>query len=127
MTTEDDADEKVRLGLALVHSLEYDEITLPELLDRIEEAVGDAPAVTREVVERAEDEGVLRREDGEGTPRFGVDGTGVDFEDDVVSKEGEFDCARCGRSITTGYFVRFDDGEVGPYGSTCIRKTTGRE
>ncbi|MFP4188921.1 MAG: DUF5830 family protein [Halobacteriales archaeon] len=123
-----DADEKVRLGLALVRSLEDDEVALPELLDRIEEAVGEAPALTREVVERAEAEGVLRREDGEGTPRFSVEGTtGVDFDDDVVSKEGEFDCARCGRSITTGYFIKFDDGEVGPYGSTCIRKTLGRE
>ncbi|MFP4174747.1 MAG: DUF5830 family protein [Halobacteriales archaeon] len=123
-----DADEKVRLGLALVRTLEDDEVALPELLDRIEEAVGEAPAVTREVVERAEGEGVLEREDGEGTPRFSVEGTtGVDFDDDVVSKEGEFDCARCGRSITTGYFIKFDDGEVGPYGSTCIRKTLGRE
>ena len=125
MTTEPE-DERVCLGLALVRSLEDDEIPLPELLDRIEEAVGEAPAVTREVVERAEAEGVLRREDGEGTPRFSVDGSGVDFEDDVVSKEGDFDCTRCGRSVTTGYFIRFDDGEVGPYGSTCIRKTTGR-
>lgn len=122
----DDGDRKVRLGVALVRSLDYDEIELPALMDRIEEAVGEAPAVTREVVERAEDKGVIQRVDGDGEPRFSVDGDGVDFEDDVVSKKGEFDCARCGRSITTGYFVRFDDGDVGPYGSTCIRKTTGR-
>jgi len=123
-----DSDGKVSLGLALVRSLEDDEVVLPELLDRIEEAVGDAPVVTREVVERAESEGVLEREEGEGTPRFSVErSTGVEFEDDVVTKEGEFDCARCGRSLSTGYFVRFDDGDVGPYGSTCIRKTLGRE
>ena len=122
----DKGDRKVRLGVAFVRSLDYNEIDLPDLIDRIEEAVGEAPAVTREVVERAEDEGVIQRVDGDGEPRFGVDGDGVEFEDDVVSKEGEFDCTRCGRSITTGYFVRFDDGDVGPYGSTCIRKTTGR-
>lgn len=120
-------EEKVRLGLALVRSLEDDEVSLPELMDRIEETVGDAPAVTREVIDRAEEEGVLRRDDGEGEARFSVDGSGVSFDDEVVTKEGEFDCARCGRSITTGYFVRFDDGDVGPYGSTCIRKTLGRE
>lgn len=122
-----DGDRKVRLGLALVRGLEDDELSLPEVVDRIEEAVGEAPAVTREVVERAEEEGVLRREDGDGVPRFSVGGGGVDFEDDVVSKQGEFDCVRCGRSVTTGYFVRFDEGDVGPYGSTCIRKATGRE
>ena len=122
----DKGDRKVRLGVSFVRSLDYDEIDLPDLMDRIEEAVGEAPAVTREVVERAEDEGVIQRVDSDGEPRFGVDGDGVEFEDDVVSKEGEFDCTRCGRSITTGYFVRFDDGDVGPYGSTCIRKTTGR-
>lgn len=120
----DNGDRKVRLGVALVRSLECDEIGLPDLIDRIEEAVGEAPAVTREVIERAEDEGVIQRADGDGEPRFGVDGDGADFDDDVVSKEGEFDCTRCGRSITTGYFLRFDDGEVGPYGSTCIRKAT---
>jgi len=121
-------DPKACLGLDLVRSLEDDELTLPELVDRIEEAVGDAPAVTREVIDRAEDEGVLEREGGEGEPRFSVESTtGVDPEDDVVSKQGEFDCARCGRSVTTGYFVRFDDGDVGPYGSTCVRKVTGRE
>ncbi len=120
-------DEKVRLGLALVRSIDDDGVALPELMDRIEEAVGDAPAVTREVIDRAESEGVLSRDDGEGEARFSVDGTGVSFEDEVVTKEGDFDCARCGRSLSTGYFVRFDDGDVGPYGSTCIRKTLGRE
>ena len=120
----ENGDRKVRLGVALVRSLECDEIGLPDLIDRIEEAVGEAPAVTREVIERAEDEGVIQRADGDYEARFGVDGDGADFDDDVVSKEGEFDCTRCGRSITTGYFLRFDDGEVGPYGSTCIRKAT---
>jgi len=120
-------EEKVRLGLALVRSLEDDEVALPELMDRIEEAVGDAPAVTREVIDRAEQKDVLERQDGEGVARFSVDGDGISFEEEVVTKQGDFGCARCGRSLSTGYFVRFDDGDVGPYGSTCIRKTLGRE
>jgi hypothetical protein len=45
----------------------------------------------------------------------------------VVSKEGEFTCRRCGASLSTGYFMRLEAGEHGPFGSSCIRTVTGRE
>lgn len=123
-------EDEVRVGVEFLRRLGDDEIRLPELMDRIEEAVGEAPSLTREVVERAEEEGVISRREEDGVARFSIDGDGVDFEDEVRSEEGEFDCVRCGRGIKTGYFVRLGDGEgteVGPYGSTCVRKVTGRE
>jgi hypothetical protein len=45
----------------------------------------------------------------------------------VVTKEGEFTCRRCGAGLSTGYFMKLDAGEHGPFGSSCIRKVTGRE
>jgi hypothetical protein len=51
----------------------------------------------------------------------------VRFESEVISKEGEFTCRRCGTGITEGYFIRLDAGEHGPFGSSCIRTVTGRE
>jgi hypothetical protein len=63
----DSGDRKVRLGLALVRILEDGEIALADLIDTVEEWVGEAPAVTREVVDRAE-KGAIQRADGDGEP-----------------------------------------------------------
>ncbi|MFB6310755.1 MAG: DUF5830 family protein, partial [Salinirussus sp.] len=54
-------------------------------------------------------------------------GTYVRFERDVVRMEGEFTCQRCGASLSTGHFIVFDTGELGPFGSQCIRRVTGRD
>jgi hypothetical protein len=66
---------------------------------------------------------VIDREDGVISPRRG---TYVRFERDVVEREGDFTCERCGASLSTGHFIVFGSGEVGPFGSECIRKVTGR-
>lgn len=124
--TPPDADpvtETVELGVELLAHLEDPELSLKEALDRLETLTTD-PAVTREILDTAELRGVISREDGVVRPRRG---RFVSFESDVVSREGEFTCRRCGASVTTGYFVRFDAGEHGPFGSSCIRKVTGRE
>ncbi|MFC7096705.1 DUF5830 family protein [Halobaculum marinum] len=115
--------EKVALGVELLEHLEDEELPLPDLLDRLE-TVTQSPAVTREVLEEAERRGVIEREDAV----VRVHGSGfVRFDSQVVTREGEFSCRRCGAGITTGHFVRFDAGELGPFGSSCIRKVTGRE
>jgi len=115
--------ETVELGVALLAHLEDGELTLAEAVDRIETVTTD-PALTREILDTAELRGLVDREDGLVRPRSGAF---VRFERDVVSREGEFDCRRCGASLSTGYFIRFDAGEHGPFGSSCIRKVTGRE
>ncbi len=128
MSPDDDApmrprEETVALGVELLAHLEDEELPLPELLDRLE-TVTTSPAVTREVLEEAERRGVIEREDAV----VRVHGSGVvRFDSQVVAREGDFSCRRCGAGITTGHFVKLDAGELGPFGSSCIRKVTGRE
>lgn len=115
---------KKELALDLVAHIEDPELSLPEVVDRIE-SVTTSPSLTREVLDEAELRGLIEREDGRILTRTG--GTYVRFESQVVRREGEFDCRRCGASITTGHFVQFEAGELGPFGSSCVRKVLGRE
>ena len=117
-------DDRVELGVELLAPLEHAELSLAEAVDRIETVTRD-PAVTREILETAERRGIVEREGDTVVP---TTGDYVSFEGgDVVSKEGEFTCQRCGAGISTGYFIEFDAGEHGPFGSSCIRKVTGRD
>ncbi|WP_129113197.1 DUF5830 family protein [Halegenticoccus tardaugens] len=125
-TVTDDAggDDRIELALDLLAHLEEDELGLPEVVDRIETVTTD-PTATRTILDEAEKRGLVEREGGRIRTRSG--GTFVRFESQVVTKEGEFTCRRCGSGLSTGHFIRFDSGELGPFGSSCIRKVTGRE
>ncbi|GAA0526667.1 hypothetical protein SAMN04488066_10269 [Halorubrum aquaticum] len=116
--------EKVELAVELLAHLEREELALPEAMDRIE-TVTTNPALTREILDTAEKRGVIERENARLRIRRG--GTYVEYDSQVVTREGEFECKRCGAGITTGHFVRFEAGELGPFGSSCIRKVTGRD
>ena len=117
------ADDPVELGLELLASLEHEELSVAAVMDRIETITTD-PAIQREILDTAVAREIIDREDGVVAPRSR---TYVSFEADVVTKEGEFTCQRCGAGISTGYFIQFDAGDHGPFGSSCIRKVTGRE
>lgn len=119
-----DRAETRELALELLAHIEDDELGLPEAVDRIETVTTD-PALTREILDEAELRGIIDREGGRIRTRRG--GTFVRFERQVVVREGEFECRRCGASVSTGHFVRFETGELGPFGSSCVRKVTGRE
>lgn len=116
-------DDRVELGVALLERLEHAELTLAEAIDRIETITSD-PAVIRAILDEAELRGVIEREDGIVRPKSRAY---VRFDSEVISKEGDFTCRRCGSGLSTGYFVVLDAGEIGPFGSSCIRKVTGRE
>jgi hypothetical protein len=116
--------DPVELGVELLAHLEHESLSVAEAIDRIE-TVTTTPAVQREILDTAVMRGVIDREDGLVRPTSG--GTYVSFDADVVVREGDFSCARCGASISTGHFVQFDGGELGPFGSTCVRKVLGRE
>ncbi|MDZ7747231.1 MAG: DUF5830 family protein [Halobacteriales archaeon] len=118
----DDGD-LVELGLQLLERLEHAELSLAETMDRIETITTD-PVLVREILDTAEMRGVIEREDGIVRPD---QSSFLSFEAEVITKEGEFTCRRCGASISTGYFMKLDAGEHGPFGSSCIRKVTGRE
>jgi hypothetical protein len=115
--------DPVELGLELLASLEHDALSVAAALDRIETITTD-PNVQREILDTAVARGVVEREDGTVRP---TSHDYVSFETDVIRKEGEFTCRRCSAEISTGYFITFDAGEHGPFGSSCIRKVTGRE
>ena len=117
------SDETVELGVQLLERLEHGELSLAEVVDRLE-TITSRPATTRTILDEAEKRGVIEREDGLIRP---TSGRFLSFESEIVAKDGEFTCRRCGASLSIGYFMRLDAADHGPFGSSCIRKVTGRE
>ncbi|WP_435074673.1 DUF5830 family protein [Halorubrum sp. HHNYT27] len=116
--------EKLELGVELLAHLEHEELALSDAIDRIE-TVTTSPSLTRDILDAAEKRGVIERENARLRVQRG--GTYVNYDSQVVQRDGEFECRRCGTGITTGHFVKLDAGELGPFGSSCIRKVTGRD
>jgi hypothetical protein len=119
-----DREDTVALGVALLAHLEHEELSVKGALDRIE-VVTTHPTTQRAILEAAEEQGVVEREGG--TVRPVTQGTYVRFQRDVEVREGDFSCRRCGASLSSGHFVNLEEGELGPFGSTCIRYVLGRE
>ena len=115
---------KRELALTLIEHLETDELSLSAVIDRIE-TVTTSPSLTREILDTAEKRGLIEREDGRIQVRRG--GIFVRFDQQVVARDGEFTCQRCGAGLSTGHFIVFETGELGPFGSACIRKVVGRD
>ena len=117
-------DDRVELALDLLAALERDEVALSAAVDRIETVTTD-PTLVRTILDEAELRGIVERD----ADRLRLRRTGdfVRFERQVVEREGDFDCRRCGASLSTGHFVEFDSGELGPFGSSCVRKLLGRD
>ncbi len=121
-----DDPDPVELGVALLSRLEHAELSVADALDRIE-GVTTTPETQRAILETAEERGVIERDGATVRPVRDTAAGYVSFESEVVVRHGEFTCQRCGADIGEGHFVRLDPGEVGPYGSSCVRKVLGRE
>jgi len=117
-------EERLELGVELLAHVEREELDLSAAVDRIE-TITTSPALTRDILDAAEKRGVIDRDGARLRVRRG--GTYVEYESQVVAREGDFECRRCGTSISTGHFVELDAGELGPFGSSCVRKVAGRE
>jgi hypothetical protein len=115
---------KRELGVELIEHLEADELPLSAVIDRVE-TITTSPSLTREILDTAERRGLIDRENGQIRVRRG--GSFVRFEQQVVARDGEFTCRRCGAGLSTGHFISFETGELGPFGSDCIRKVVGRD
>lgn len=115
--------QKVRRGIELLQSLEHEQLSLADTMDRLE-VISRNPSVTRKILDTAEKRGAIKIEETTVVPTSNYT---IDFESDIIEKRGEFDCQRCGHSLSTGYFIQLRTTEHGPFGSTCIRKVTGRE
>ena len=116
--------DTVELGVELLAHLEADELDLAEAIDRLE-TVTTNPTLTRDILDTADKRGVIDRDGARLRTRRG--GTFVRFESQVVVREGDFECRRCGAGVSKGHFIDFDTGELGPFGSSCIRKVLGRD
>lgn len=116
--------DKRQLGVELLAHLESERLELSTVVDRIETVTTD-PQLTREILDQAEKEGVLDRDGARILVLRGK--TYVRFDQQVVTRDGEFECRRCGAGLSTGHFIQFDSGELGPFGPSCVRKVTGRE
>lgn len=116
-------DTRVVEGLELLRVAADDEMGLAEAVGRIE-SVTSEPAVIRKTLDRAELEGIIAREDRKIRTKNNLH---FSFEEDVVEKEGDYTCRRCGSSLSTGYFVVSGPVDVGPFGPQCIRKVLGRD
>lgn len=116
-------DDPVELGVDLLRRFEDPEVTVATAIDRIETITTD-PRTTREILETAEERGIIERDGATLRP---TDADYLSFEREVITKEGDFACRRCGADLSTGYFMNLESGELGPFGSSCIRKVTGRE
>lgn len=115
---------KLELGVDLLAHLEADELDLAAAIDRLE-TVTTNPTLTRNILDTADKRGIIDREDGRIRTRCG--GTFVRFESQVTVRDGNFECRRCGAGLSTGHFISFESGELGPFGSSCIRKVLGRD
>ncbi|MFB6113500.1 MAG: DUF5830 family protein [Halodesulfurarchaeum sp.] len=111
------------MGVELLSKLEDPELSIATAIDRLE-TITTNPRTTRRILETAADRGVIERSGSTIRPRGG---NYVRFESEVITKEGDFHCRRCGANLSTGYFISLDSGELGPFGSSCIRSVTGRD
>lgn len=118
-----DEDRIVSQGVELLKLLEHAELSLAETMDRVELVTAE-PRLQKLIIDAAAAEGIIERVGGTVRPRSHVF---LRFESDVTRKEGEFTCRRCGAELGTGHFIRLESGQLGPFGSSCIRKVTGRE
>lgn len=116
--------EKKQLGVELLAHIESTSLELSSVIDRIETVTTD-PQLTREILDQAERQGILDRDGAQ--IHVSRESTFVRFDQQVVTRDGEFECRRCGAGLSTGHFIQFDSGELGPFGSLCVRKVTGRE
>ncbi len=106
---------RVERALGLLAAVTEKEISMKEAVELIE-------LITRtrvkEVLKAAEERGVITRD----KKRVFIS-DGLDFEVPKIKKaECDAACTRCGRAITSCYFVSFFDEDIGPFGGGCIRK-----
>lgn len=118
-------DEHLEVGLRVVERMAVYEPSVADVVDALEVVLEDESQIAP-VMKHAEAAGLIDREADQITvgKTASVPKTNRGL---IVTKSGEFACLRCGRALSTGYFIRADPEDIGPYGSTCIRKVTGRE
>ena len=119
-----DSNQVLRAGLALLDRFEDAELSLAETLDRLEAITSD-PRLHRQILDEAVERELITIDRSKGNVQP-LTKSFLRFQSDVITKEGSFTCRRCGHTLSKGYFVQVDGLQIGPFGSSCIRKITGR-
>lgn len=114
--------DTVDLGVDLLASADETQMDLSVAVDRIETLTAE-PTTTRQILDEAEKRGVIER--SKGMLRVRRSGT-TRSRSQIVVRDGEFTCQRCGASISPGRFLDLDAGLHGAFGPECIRIVTGR-
>ncbi len=105
--------------IQLLSIIEQKRISYPELIDILELVTLDLE-VKKEVIREAQEKGILRKE-GKNIILYNFEEQ--KFKPNIIRRELEDRCRRCGRTITKCYYIEFLDSELGPYGSSCIKKS----
>ncbi|MEE9564890.1 MAG: DUF5830 family protein [Candidatus Hydrothermarchaeaceae archaeon] len=106
---------EIERALGLLAAVKEKEISVKEAVELIELIT---KVHVKEVLKAAEERGVITRD-----KKRVVISDDFDFEVPKIKKAAcEANCTRCGKAITSCYFISFFDDEIGPFGSACIRK-----
>ncbi len=111
--------DKVKKGLKLLSALKGRELSIKEATE-ILEMVTMVPETIREILMEGEKKGLIRRETGRVYLMSSDEDLG--FESKIKRYECVAHCSRCGRRITSCYYLFVDDEEFGPFGSDCVKK-----
>lgn len=111
--------DKVKKGLKLLSAVKGRDLSIKEATELLE-MVTMVPEIIREILMEGEKKGLIRRERG----RVYLMSSGEDmgFESKIKKYECVSHCSRCGRRITSCYYLLVDDEELGPFGSDCVKK-----
>jgi hypothetical protein len=111
---------KITQALQLLSMIKEKEVPVKEAVEVIE-LVTSVPELIRKTLERAEAEGLIKREKGKIVLKFS-DET-FEFGYPRIKKiKCDDRCKRCGKKITSCYYLLLPDTEIGPFGSKCIKK-----
>jgi hypothetical protein len=111
--------QKIEKGLKLLSALKVRELSVKEATE-ILEIVTKVPEIIREILKEGEEKGLIRRETGRVYLMSSDEGLG--FESKIKKYECVSHCSRCGRRITSCYYLSIGDEELGPFGSDCVKK-----
>jgi len=106
---------KIEHALGLLGAAKGRELSVKEAVELIE-----LVTMTRvkEVLEEAEERGVIKRKG-----KRIIVSDDIEFEVPKIKKaQCDANCTRCGKAITSCYFITFMDDEIGPFGGGCIKK-----
>lgn len=111
---------KITRALQLLRMRGKGEIPVKEAVEIIS-LVTSVPELVLAVLKEGERRGVVERKKNRLLLKFSDEN--FEFEPPKVRKlECDANCTKCGRRITSCYFIIFEDDKLGPFGSKCIRK-----